>query len=586
MSTTDSRVATDSQVSADARSRDVALDAFFASFYRFRPVTATFTGIHDHDHTLPDFSPEAMQSARDEMSARRRQLAEAGHGVPHSEELRRRDWPAIDGALADAVLEVRLAEDESRHFARGNPSIAIGEALFGLVALAGGSDDAPIADRVEAAVSRLRAFPAFLHGARRTLGEGDMPAAWRERAMRECEGGMLLLADLSGWPVAGGAPVTLCRDFQDAATHAAAAVEWFRSYLAARPASPVSRYAAGHGLLALLIRRGHWCDVPIDRLQHEARAALERETFHLRDVLQGEEWHSVAARIASTHPDTDDILHAAHAIWNECRELSSGEVTWPDVALPYVPTPEWARRAAPLLYYLPYRSPAPFGRSIGRYDVMVPEATDPAAQEAFARGWNRSAIKLNHVAHHGGLGHHVQNWHAAKSPSRVGKMAAVDSACRIAMFCGGTMAEGWACYATEIMESLGFLNPDERIAEQHMRVRLMARAVVDLELHTGRMRFDDAVRFHVDTAYLSSAAAIAEVTKCSMFPGTAMMYWLGLRDLWRIRSAEEAARGAAFSSRTFHDEILSFGSIPVALASRLMASTRPQAPGARPQARP
>ena len=561
-----------------------ALDAFFGSFYRRRPVTATFTGIHDYDHTLPDFSPEAVQATRDEMSAMRRKLAEGGYGVLHSDELRRRDWDAIDGALADSVLEVRLCEDASAHFVRGNPSLAIGEALFSVVALAGSNGTSPVTARVEAAVSRLRAFPDFLHGARRTLGEGDMPAAWRDRAIRECDGGVLLLADLAGWPVAAGAPVSLCRELQETATHASAAVEWFRAYLAARPDAPVTRYASGHGLLATLIRRGHWCDVPIERLQHEARAALERETFHLRDALQGEAWPDVATRLAATHPDSDDILHAARMAWNECRELSSGEVTWPDEALPYVPTPDWARRASSFLYYLPYRSPAPYDGSIGRYDVLLPDSSDVSDREAFARNWNRAAIKLNHVAHHGGLGHHVQNWHAVRSPSRVGRVAAVDTASRIAMFCGGTMAEGWACYATEIMESLGFLTPDERIAEQHTRVRLMARAVVDLELHTGRMTFDEAVQFHVSAAQATPSAAHAEVTKCSMFPGTAMMYWLGLRDLWRLRSAEEAARGAAFSAKSFHDELLGFGSIPVTLAARLMASSRLQVASSRPQA--
>jgi hypothetical protein len=561
------------------------LDAFFESFYRRRPVTATFTGIHDHDHALPDFSPEAMQSARDEMSAMRRKLAEGGYGVLHSDELRRRDWEAIDGALADSVLEIRLAEDESKHFVRGNPSLAIGEALFSVVALAGSNDASPVMTRVESAVSRLRAFPAFLHGARRTLGEGAMPAAWRDRAIRECDGGVLLLADLAGWPVAAGAPVSLCRELQDAATHASAAVEWFRSYLAARPDAPQARYAAGHGLLALFIRRGHWCDVPIERLLHEARAALERETHHLMDALQGDAWLAVASRLAESHPDSGDVLGDARMTWNECRELSSGEATWPDEALPYVPMPDWARRAAPFLYYLPYRSPAPYDGSIGRYDVLLPDPTDAAAQEAFARNWNRSAIKLNHVAHHGGFGHHVQNWHASRSPSRIGRVAAVDAASRIAMFCGGTMAEGWACYATEIMESLGFLTPDERIAEQHTRVRLMTRAVVDLELHTGRMTFDEAVQFHIGAAQATPAAAYAEVTKCSMFPGTAVMYWLGLRDLWRLRSAEEAARGSAFSARSFHDELLGFGSIPVSLAARLMAHSRPEAGTSRPEAR-
>ncbi|HWP70410.1 MAG TPA: DUF885 family protein [Gemmatimonadaceae bacterium] len=564
--------------------QELALDAFFEGFYRRRPVTATFTGIHEHDHVLPDFSPELMQSARDEMCQLRRRLAEAGLGVLHSEELRSRDWPAIDGALADSVLEVKLAEDESLHFVRGNPSLAIGEALFSIIALAR-DDDAPVEPRVEAAVSRLRAVPAFLHGARRTLGEGEMPAAWRDRAIRECEGGLLLLSDLPGWPVAGGAPVALCRDLQEAAAHASAAVEWFRSYLAARQPAPASRYAAGHGLLSLLIRRGHWCDVPIERLQHEARAALERETFHLRDALQGEEWPAVATRMAAWVPDTGDVLDAAKVLWQECRDLAGGEVTWPDAPLPYRFMPAWAMRAAPFLYYLPYRSPAPMSASLGHYDVPRPSPTDSTAMDTFVRMWNRSTIKLNHVAHHGGFGHHVQNWHASRSPSRIGRVAAVDTACRIAMFCGGTMAEGWACYATEVMESLGFLSSDERVAEHHTRVRLMTRAVVDLELHTGRMSFDEAVRFHVSSAQLTPAAAHAEVTKCSMFPGTAMMYWLGLRDLWRLRTAEEASRGAAFSSRGFHDELLSFGSMPVPLVARLMAAARPQASGHGPKGR-
>ena len=44
-----------------------ALQAFFESYYRLRPVNATFTGIHDHDACLPDWSPEGLESAVDEM---------------------------------------------------------------------------------------------------------------------------------------------------------------------------------------------------------------------------------------------------------------------------------------------------------------------------------------------------------------------------------------------------------------------------------------------------------------------------------------------------------------------------------------
>ncbi len=41
-----------------------ALDRFFAAYYRQRPVTATFTGVHDHDHRLPDWSPEGLDRGR------------------------------------------------------------------------------------------------------------------------------------------------------------------------------------------------------------------------------------------------------------------------------------------------------------------------------------------------------------------------------------------------------------------------------------------------------------------------------------------------------------------------------------------
>ena len=47
------------------------LTAFFESYYRLRPVTATFTGIHEHDHRLPDWSADGLAAAVDDMKALR-----------------------------------------------------------------------------------------------------------------------------------------------------------------------------------------------------------------------------------------------------------------------------------------------------------------------------------------------------------------------------------------------------------------------------------------------------------------------------------------------------------------------------------
>ena len=180
-------------------------------------------------------------------------------------------------------------------------------------------------------------------------------------------------------------------------------------------------------------------------------------------------------------------------------------------------------------------------------------------------------ITLNHVVHHGAIGHHVQNWHAYhRASSRVGKIAAVDCASRIGMFPAGTMAEGWACYATQLMDELRFLSPLERLSEQHSRIRFLTRAIVDIEFHQGTFTVSDAVQFHMEHAGMDATVARAEVVKCSMFPATAVMYWIGTQGILDLRATVRSTRGASFSLRQFHDDLLAHGSIPVPLITRLM----------------
>ena len=132
------------------------------------------------------------------------------------------------------------------------------------------------------------------------------------------------------------------------------------------------------------------------------------------------------------------------------------------------------------------------------------------------------------------------------------------------------MAEGWACYATDLMEELDFLSPLERLSEQHSRVRFLARAIVDIELHQQTMSFDNAVRFYMEQTGMSADSAHGETVKNSMFPCTAIMYWLGTKGILDLRDTTRQRLGSAFSLKSFHDELLGHGSIPVPLAARLM----------------
>ncbi|HEY7567119.1 MAG TPA: DUF885 family protein [Gemmatimonadaceae bacterium] len=557
----------------------MSLDSFFESYYRLNPVNATFTGVHDFDDRLPDWSPEGLDAAANEMSTLRTVLQQDGPPTLGDAVLARRDWEQIDGALADAFLEIQLGELASGHFRSGNPSLAVGEALFGVIALM----TRPFADlewRMEHAARRLAAIPAFLAGAERSwLSAADgMPAAWIERTLRECEGGRkLLTTGIDRWLASGDVAVSLANDVRRSADAAANALHVCAEQLTTRTTRE-DGYGVGADFFSLLVERGHCCTRPLAELKESASIQLAKERRALHEMAHAASlgtWRDIQTRLADLHPEPEEFYGAFGETWRACRTLAVRRqvVTWPeDWGIRYVPIPEWTRQAAPHLYYLFYRSPAPFDQ-VAIHEYVVPaveDVEDEQAEERMLRTWNDSAIKLNHVVHHGAIGHHVQNYYAYRAPSRIGQIAAVDCASRIGMFCGGTMAEGWACYATTLMEEVGFLTEFERVAEQHTRVRLLTRAVVDFGLHSGELSFEAAAATFVDACGMSPEQASAEVTKASMFPGTAMMYWLGIEQLQALRAAHESALGRNFRLKTFHDELLSFGSLPVALIARLM----------------
>jgi hypothetical protein len=554
----------------------MTLGPFLASYYELRPVNATFTGVHDHDSRLPDWSADGVARAMDVMRALRTSLKDADGLRP--DELQ--DTGLRDRALALAFLDVQIAEHESGHFQQRNPSLAVGEAVFGVVSLMT-RRFAPVGERLEAAVARLSAIPMFLEGARRAVTAG-IPDEWKLRAIRECDGAERLFDGIGRWlevePIDRDAARAADR-LHRASRSALAAFGDFRRWLAREAsAAPPDAYACGPELFDLLLSRGHWSTRSRASLAEEARDALDEalaRVDEMADDIAAGGWAEVQTRLAEVHPTTRDYLYTYERLWQACREYAEAEslVTWPVYPIRYVPIPLHTREAAPFLYYLFYRSPAPFD-ALPVHDYVVTPIDDdmpPDEQRRRLRMTNTSVIKLNHVVHHGAIGHHVQNYHAYHGESEIGRIAAVDCASRIGMFCGGTMAEGWACYATDLMDEIGFLTPEESVAEQHTRARLLARAVVDIGLHERSMTFEDAVALYRDRIGMSPDAARAEACKNSMFPGTAVMYWLGTDTLHQLRSGRERAEGRDFSLRRFHDRVLSYGSIPVPLVAQLMS---------------
>ena len=549
-----------------------ALDRYLAQYHFRHPVNATFIGMHVLDDRLPDWSPAGLAADADEM--RRIRTALDDTKGPTAAQMRARPL-LLDGELARANLDVRLAENDSGFFYARNPALWTGEAIFAVVSLMI-RDFAPAVERLPAIAARLSGIVKFLAALPVTVKA--VPQPWIARAVRECVAADGLFdRGLRGWLDHHAIAEHDAAGVLHAATAAREAFATVATWLADLPAQSTASCTVGEAMFTLLLKRGHFCDDAPQSLLARAldELALEQSTLNLMIADHGGTWNDVLGAMAADHPTVDDYYASFQRRWDECHRIATEHdaVTWKSWPIRYVPIPVWAQEFAPSLYWLFYRSPAPFDPySTYEYVVTPIDATlPPDVAEARLRAWNNSAITLNHVVHHGAVGHHVQNWHARhRATSRIGRIAATDCANRIAMFLGGSMAEGWACYATQLMEELGMCTPLEKLSEQHTRVRMLTRAIVDIRLHLGLCTFAEAVQYYQDVVAMPLDVATAETTKNSMFPCTAIMYWLGTSTILALRERVKSAQNAAFSMRAFHDELLSRGAIPVGLAATLM----------------
>lgn len=553
----------------NGRTFDAWLDEFFEAYRRRRPVDATFIGFHDRDHLLPDYSPDGREAAVSTMRSLLDRLAAMPTAGLRVEQRH-------DRQLAAGQLRLELWEDEAPPFYRGNPAVYTGEGVFAVISLFL-RDSEPLADRVEAAVARMRALPDWLARGRELVEAA--PAPWTARAIREARSAIAYFG--RGVPMLARERGIAAPAFAEAAVEARAAFEqhldWLEHDLAA---NAIEAVGCGETAFNRYLRDGHGLanDQDAEWVMDRGREALADARRSLEDRARSidsrRSWQEQVVLVANDHPSADNYLESFSRTWSAAKDAAedAGLIAWPDYPIEFVPIPASDREAAEGLYYLPYRCPPPFGASdLHRYLVTPIDAdTPPGERDRRLRAANFAAITLNHVVHHGGLGHHLQNWHAFRSASRIGQVAGVDGASRIALFCAGTLVEGWACYATDLMDEIGALSAEESLVQAHGRLRMAARAVADVAFHVGAWSLSAVAAFYEREAGMPAPAAQAEAVKNSMFPGTAMMYLIGTEAIHDLRRLVAVREGTAFSLRAFHDRFLSYGAIPVSLIREAM----------------
>lgn len=135
-----------------------------------------------------------------------------------------------------------------------------------------------------------------------------------------------------------------------------------------------------------------------------------------------------------------------------------------------------------------------------------------------------------------------------------------------------TFIEGWALYGEEMMMREG-LYPDQSPSQgQVLRLSRYraARIGADVNLHTGRWTFEQAVKYFMEAGGLDREAAEGEAAGAAASPSQKIGYMVGKWQIMRLLGRYRDQQGSGFRLGAFHDQLISYGSLPLSVIEWLM----------------
>jgi len=124
--------------------------------------------------------------------------------------------------------------------------------------------------------------------------------------------------------------------------------------------------------------------------------------------------------------------------------------------------------------------------------------------------------------------------------------------------------EGWALYCEYLGQEMGmYATPYERFGYLSYQIWRAARLVIDTGIHSKGWSREQALAYLRDNAALSEHEVTTEVDRYIAWPGQALSYYLGQLKILELRRKAEAALGARFDIRNFHDAVLATAAVPL-----------------------
>lgn len=132
--------------------------------------------------------------------------------------------------------------------------------------------------------------------------------------------------------------------------------------------------------------------------------------------------------------------------------------------------------------------------------------------------------------------------------------------------------EGWALYAEYLGIEMGLFNdPYQYFGKLSDEMLRAMRLVVDTGLHAKGWSREQAIQYMKDNSPMAESDIVAEVERYMAIPGQALSYKIGQLTILKLRADAEEQLGEKFDLKGFHDQILTTGSLPMAVMEKKIA---------------
>jgi uncharacterized protein (DUF885 family) len=273
---------------------------------------------------------------------------------------------------------------------------------------------------------------------------------------------------------------------------------------------------------------------------------VARITAEMTDLAHRAGFADLAAFRASIHNDHKLVPTSAEQILDDYRQYIAQmqpKLTQLFTVIPGSPVSVEAIPAFQAAMATHYQTGTPDGKRPGRVVVATSD---------FA---HRSLLDDEATAYHEGIpGHHMQ----------LSVQQQLKGMPKFRLHIGfNAYAEGWALYAEQLGKEVGFYqDPVSDYGRLNSELFRAVRLVVDTGIHAQGWTRDQVVEY-MRKNDVNEPETQSETDRYIAWPAQACAYKLGELKILALRERAKQQLGSNFDIRTFHDEILSGGSLPL-----------------------